>query len=73
MEPNYSVGKWAKYPLLYPHNIRQGRSRSLEIGLKVKNLSHFQKENTTSAGFEPARAEPKKFLILRLNHSAKMP
>ena len=58
---------------MYPHNFLQGRSRSLEIGLKVKILSHFQKNNTTSAGFEPARAEPKRFLILRLNHSAKMP
>ena len=28
---------------------------------------------TTTAGLEPARAEPKRFLIFRLNHSAKLP
>ena len=28
---------------------------------------------TTTAGFEPARAKPKRFLIFRLNHSAKLP
>ena len=33
----------------------------------------FLKKLTTTAGFEPARAEPKRFLIFRLNHSAKLP
>lgn len=28
---------------------------------------------TTTAGLEPARAKPKRFLIFRLNHSAKLP
>ncbi len=27
----------------------------------------------TSAGFEPTRAEPSRFRVYRLNHSAKMP
>ena len=31
------------------------------------------KKKSTTAGFEPARAEPKRFLIFRLNHSAKLP
>ncbi|CUM56788.1 unnamed protein product [Debaryomyces tyrocola] len=28
---------------------------------------------TTAAGFEPARAKPKRFLIFLLNHSDKLP
>ena len=39
--------------------------------LQGKNQN--QKKITTTAGFEPARAEPKRFLIFRLNHSAKLP
>ena len=39
---------------------------SFEIEPKKKTI-------TTTAGLEPARAEPKRFLIFRLNHSAKLP
>ena len=31
----------------------------------------FQNRHAQSAGFEPARAEPNRFLVCRLNHSAK--
>ena len=33
----------------------------------------FLKKLSTTAGLEPARAKPKRFLIFRLNHSAKLP
>ena len=41
-------------------------SYSFEVQRQFKKI-------TTTAGFEPARAEPKRFLIFRLNHSAKLP
>ena len=31
----------------------------------------LQKKETSAAGFEPTRAEPSRFLVYRLNHSAK--
>ena len=34
--------------------------------------TYLKLKNTTSAGFEPARAKPKRFLVFRLNHSATM-
>ena len=37
---------------------------------KIKNLIG---KITTTAGLEPARAEPKRFLIFRLNRSAMLP
>ena len=33
----------------------------------------ISKNNTTPAGFEPARAEPNRFQVCRLNHSAIVP
>ncbi len=35
---------------------------------------HFlrQSKNSTTAGFEPAREDPKRFLVFRLNHSATL-
>ncbi|KAM3160342.1 hypothetical protein ACU8KH_04469 [Lachancea thermotolerans] len=52
-------------------NIRQ-RVKSLSSLLRsAADIKKFKK--STTAGFEPARAEPKRFLILRLNHSAKLP
>ena len=42
--------------------------------LSLHRLQKLPSENdqrlTQSAGFEPARAEPNRFLVYRLNHSA---
>ena len=40
---------------------------------RLEEIIKKNKKITTTAGFEPARAEPKRFLIFRLNHSAKLP
>ena len=36
----------------------------------INNNNRSLKQNSQSAGFEPARAEPNGFLVHRLNHSA---
>ena len=40
---------------------------------KMKNIGTKKKDLATAAGFEPARAKPKRFLIFLLNHSDKLP
>ena len=46
---------------------------AFSFNIEFSLLNQKKKEMPTTAGFEPARAEPKRFLILRLNHSAKLP
>ena len=42
-------------------------------GKGKKNIVPMCIFHTNAAGFEPTRAMPKRFLVLRLNHSAKHP
>ena len=37
----------------------------------IKRKKQKKKITTSAAGFEPTRAEPSRFLVYRLNHSAK--
>ena len=72
-----SVFRWDSYHdssevIQLPPITKYRNGRNLGIFNTVKK-EQGKGKGTTSAGFEPARAEPKRFLILRLNHSAKMP
>ena len=52
----------------------KSKSRIKAINLKKKlinNIKH-KKKNSTTAGFEPARAKPSRFLVYLLNHSDKL-
>ena len=47
--------------------------RTRDLSVNSRTLCQLSQEGTTSAGFEPARDNPSRFRICRLNHSAKMP
>ena len=53
-------------------NVLDGtRTRNLRLRKPTPYpFGHKDKNYTTPAGFEPTRAEPMRFLISRLNHSA---
>ena len=54
----------------------ENQSDEYKCQIIVKLFGHAlieEKKITTTAGFEPARAKPKRFLIFLLNHSDKLP
>ena len=63
---------WPEFPLgLMSHMIRETCVRLLR-SVAIVPCRHLGtcKTSAQSAGFEPARAEPNRFLVYRLNHSA---
>jgi hypothetical protein len=49
---------------------RNDCSKRRKSEIKTRSTKKRQKNLSTPAGFEPARAEPRGFLVRRLNHSA---
>ena len=46
---------------------------TFDTGTVINHGNLFSWNTAATAGLEPARAKPKRFLIFRLNHSAKLP
>ena len=69
--PNLNLGRVKYYPCT------MDARRMQQLGIRLKTPTNQKKEKkkilSTSAGFEPTRAEPTRFRVWRLNHSAMMP
>ena len=70
---NFFALKMLLYKFYPKCNREQPESNRRPQDLQSYALPLSYTPETTSAGFEPTRAEPSRFRVYRLNHSAKMP